>query len=270
MAEYKGIEYFSEDEYRKSYKLICELVMPKHESDNNMCTIILGGQPGSGKSTYYSTIEDVNDFVIINGDDFRKFHPRFERITRTDPEHFAERTQSFSNRIVEQLIKDCSEKGINMVIEGTLRTADAPINTCEELKRAGYNTKLCVIACDALLAWNSTISRAKEAIRSGNVVRLVPLDVYDYTVKNICNNLKRIEQQKCFDKISIFNRFSDELYNSSKNVDRGGWEILKNELNLDNWEEQYEQIEKEFIATKIELLNNQLESLSEISRGNDE
>ena len=58
--------------------------------------------------------------------------------------------------------------------------------------------------------------------------------------------------------------------NVKNKVSRGGWEILKNELNLDNWEEQYEQIEKEFIAAKIELLNNQLERLSEISRGNDE
>ena len=41
---------------------------------------ILGGQPGSGKSNYFIDNPDAKNCIILNGDDYRKFHPKYDNI----------------------------------------------------------------------------------------------------------------------------------------------------------------------------------------------
>ncbi len=43
---------------------------------------VLGGQPGAGKSQLEKPVKKYHgaDFVSINGDEFRKFHPHFDAI----------------------------------------------------------------------------------------------------------------------------------------------------------------------------------------------
>jgi len=252
-------DYFSDGDFNAVYKKIKEYVTFGCEPMNEKCTIILGGQPGAGKSTYYSTREDpVSNSVIINGDDYRRFHPNFSRIIRSDAEHMAERTQDFTNRVVERLITDLGNDGYNMIIEGTLRNPQVPINTCKELQSKGYNPDLVVVACDAEKAWISTIKRAEALQMQHEPVRLVPFDTYDYTVNQIPINIEIIEKEKCFNSISIVNRDGDYLYKTG-DMSRPK-DVLIKELNLDNWNKVAPSYEKDYINKKIELLQASLKT----------
>lgn len=47
----------------------------------------------------------------------------------------------YSNRMTEAIISRLSDQGYNLVIEGTGRTTDVPIQTATMLQAKGYETK---------------------------------------------------------------------------------------------------------------------------------
>ncbi len=249
-------DYISDKLFWEQYDKIRENLTEGKSAVAEKCTIILGGQPGAGKSSFYEMRDELADYIAINGDEFRRFHPNYRNIIKTDPEHYTERTQSFANKVVENLISDLGSKGYSLIIEGTLRNPNVPINTCEYLKGKGYSPELVVVACDAEKAWKSTISRAEIQKSRGIVPRLVPIDIYNYTVHQIPDSLDKIEKKGCFASITIINREGDILFDSRQ--DTRASEILRQELDLDNWDNKLSRYEEDFIKEKISLLQSSL------------
>ncbi len=247
---------YSEEQFFNIYSDIKENLIVGNNPGKDKCTIILGGQPGAGKSSFYGFTEGLYDYVPINGDEYRRFHPNIDSIIKTDPEHYAERTQSFSNRVVESLISDLGNKGYNLVIEGTLRNPDVSITTCNFLREKGYNPELVVIACDAEEAWLSTIKRAVNQEKNGQFPRLVPIDIYNNTVHQIPDSLSVIEEAGCFSSISILDRQGNVIYYPEMQKDPV--DILRESLNLHNWDQKYLFYENDFIETKISILKSRL------------
>ncbi len=251
-------DYVNEEQFHKAYSLIKNDITEGKPFNTDKCTIILGGQPGAGKSNYYAMKDDLLDYVAINGDEYRRYHPNYINIVKTDPEHYAERTQSFSNKMVERLISDLGKQGYNLIIEGTLRNPQVPIKTCEYLQGKGYNPELVVVACDAEKAWQSTLTRASLLKSRGIAPRLVPIDIYNNTVNQIPDSLDQIEKKGCFSNITVVNRDGSILYRKNDISDVKASDILRRELNLDNWNRKLPMFEKEFIQEKIAILQNTL------------
>ncbi len=200
--------------------------------------------------------DDMLDYIPINGDEYRRFHSNYSSIIRTDSEHYAERTQSFSNRVVETLISDLGSNGYNLIIEGTLRNPDIPIRTCEFLKSKGYEHELVVVACDAEKAWQSTITRAELLKSRGLAPCLVPIDIYNNTVNKIPDSLDKIVEKDCFKDITIINRDGDILYR--KGQEERASDVIRKELNLENWHNKLAEYENEFIKEKIAILQSSM------------
>ena len=243
---------YTKEEFLKQYNLIKSYLISGKESLQNRKTILINGQPGSGKSNYETKLLKNN--IIINTDEFRKFHPRIDVIKKLDGENYVERTQVFASNITEKLIDELSIEKYNLVIEGTLRTAEIPINTCNKLKANGYCVDLIVIACDACQAWESTINRANELISHHEKPRLVPIDKYDYNIQHIADNLKTVRERGCFDSISIVSR-------NGKFIDSKGIppeEILKKVLNIEKWNQNKNKYEGEYLRNKIKIIKQEI------------
>lgn len=255
-------EDYTQEQFTRIYPEIKETVTAGIQPENRKCTIILGGQPGSGKSSFYERRDDLLDYAAINGDEYRRFHPMIQDILRTDPEHYAERTQGFANQVTETLISDLGNAGYNLIIEGTLRNPQVPIDTCLSLQEKGYQTELIVIACDAEIAWKATLARAEMQKEYGQIPRLVPLDVYNYTVHQIPHSLEIIQNKGCFNKITIQTRDAQRLFSAEKGDDnQRASDILRKELNLPGWDARYKDYEKDFIQRKIDILSDQMHDL---------
>lgn len=239
---------FSDIEFQNAYNDIRNYLVEDQLLLKQQCAYILGGQPGAGKSNYFLENTDTKYSVILNGDDYRKFHPKYDDIVNNDIQSMPDKTQEFCNTVIEHLIDDLSQEGYNMVIEGTLRNPDVPIKTCTELKSKKYNVNLVVIACDAEIAWKSTLERAQKMAEHGEYPRFVSIDLYDAIVSNIVTNLEKISSAKCFDSISIINRDGTILYPNEKNLSPS--DVLKSELNCENWEIVFEDYKKNFKVQK--------------------
>lgn len=226
----------SEQEYHTAYQGIFADLTFGRNAQKQKKAIILGGQPGAGKTGLLKRTGDAENFIHINGDDYRVEHPHYREIARSCIAKMAGITQPFINRIVEQLITELSNAGYNLVIEGTLRNADVSIKTCMELMHKGYHTTLLVVACDAELAWKSTLDRADAMAERGEYPRFVPIETYDQTVQNISSNLDRIIEIDCFDAVEVISRSGEILYPNENG--KLPSESLEMELHTNRWKEK--------------------------------
>lgn len=248
---------FTEREFDTRYQEIKDIItVGKYPEGHGKTVFVLGGQPGSGKSSFYSN-SNLENYIPINGDDYRKFHPKLEYFEHTDVDEYVARTQYFINRVSNRLINELSREGYNLIIEGTLRTAEISIKTCNLLKGRHYESNLVVIACSAEEAWKSTIERANLMKKKGETPRLVPIDKYNETVQCIANNIQYIKEENCFDSIRIIDRDGKILYDISDAVEP--WQILSDKLKLGEWNRHLEQHKQEYIRAKISLLQQELD-----------
>lgn len=252
-------EEFTDTEFISAYNRIKEAVTDGIIPDElGKSAIILGGQPGAGKSSFYQNRDDLMNFVAINGDEYRRYHPQIKEIVKDDPEHYAERTQSFSNAVVEKLINDLGKEGYGLIIEGTLRNPNVPIKTGMFLKNNDYRVDLVVIACNAEESWKSTLLRAQAQKKAGLIPRLVPIDIYNRTIHSIPESLKKIEKSKLFDSIQIQTRSGDIVFDSEKG-DKEAY--LENITDIAGWDRNFLKYEQEFIQAKIEILEERLKGI---------
>lgn len=224
---------FTEEEFQKAFQLIYQDAIAKAVPKEQKCVIFLGGQPGSGKSQFYKQDDSLRNYIVIDGDTYRKYHPNHELIKQQPIQDYAELTQPFVNRCVERMIDRLSDDSYNIIIEGTLRNPDTTINTCNKLKDKGYNTSLYIVAVSAVEAWNSTINRSKLLEEMHEVPREVPFEKYDYIVHNLPSSVDKIEKTKCFDDLYIVDRNYHILY---PNHFYSASEVMEQSLRLGEWE----------------------------------
>ena len=85
------VQYFSEEEFLSQYSKILSIASNLTSPSYKPQAYILGGQPGSGKTNLHRKIlimHSTNVF-LINGDDFRKYHPNFSKIQQRNADSIA-------------------------------------------------------------------------------------------------------------------------------------------------------------------------------------
>src|SRR3712207_3562525 len=175
---------------------------------------ILGGQPGAGKSALVRNIslELKGNVVSINGDDFRKSHPKYPILWKEYGEDYVPHTASFSGKMVRELIDFAAKNKYHTIIEGTLRGKEVPLNTSKLFHKHGYKTILQVLCVEPKLSYQGTISRYNEMKRRGMVARMTAKSHHDKVVAAILENVSQIYLSKEFDEIEIFRRDGEKIY----------------------------------------------------------
>lgn len=138
------MENFTNSEFEKSLQKLYKELTYKISKSAEKKAFLLGGQPGAGKSGMTTLLENEN-MIVINGDDFRKEHPHYKELEKIYGKESVEYTKGFAGKMTEALISKLSDEGYNLIIEGTLRTAETPLKTQQELANKGYQVEMAVI-----------------------------------------------------------------------------------------------------------------------------
>ena len=111
------MDNFTEKEFEEIYNFIKSKLIIDKKVCNEQIVYVLGGQPGAGKSTLTSRIEEKmrNNIIAINGDDFRSYHPNYKNLVKAYGDDSVLYTQKFSNAITEKLIEDLGNKKYNLI-----------------------------------------------------------------------------------------------------------------------------------------------------------
>jgi len=227
------------------------------DSHKNPAAHILGGQPATGKSHFIKKIiEQDKNTAIINGDDFRGYHPKYEYCLKYNEQEASDLIQKDINYWIEKAIIDISLKKYSMIVEGTLKNANVPIKTAGILKNVGYFVNLDVILASPEISKVDMIKRyllQKELI---GFARFTKIEAQIETVSKIFSNILEVAKQKEVDCLRLFRREVDKynlLYERNSEYD---------EVNLKMILEAEQK--RELTAKEIEYVDNSWKYITEL------
>ncbi len=200
-------------------------LLPVSGSGGVPAAVILGGQPGAGKTRLLNDasteLQARGATVVINGDDLRSFHPAYARLQRTDPLNAARYTDHDSGRWVEKLIAVAQEHRVNLVIESTMRRPDVFVRTGGQLRSAGYQIEARAMAVPERLSWQGVHQRYEATLVAGGAARFSAREAHDAGAAGMLDTLRRIERDKLADRVLIANRAGAVLYDNQ--LGNGTW-----------------------------------------------
>ena len=255
---------YTDEELEIKFKEILEYYKSMYSPTENPKVTLLGGQPGAGKSGLENLINIKKNYVSISGDDYREYHPRFKEINLEHGREASKYTQQWAAEITEKLIRELRKEKYNLIIEGTLRTAELPLKEANAFKKAGYKVELNVVVVKPEKSRLGTLERYEAMLKQGKVPRMTPKEHHDLVVNNIGNNLEIIYNSKAFDNIKLFDRENNLLYNYKENPDVNPKDILNKEFNS-VWKKEEIKKFKEKWENLIKVMENRKVPIKEIS-----
>lgn len=192
---------------------------------------VLGGQPGAGKSMLIALAKEYtrDNIIIINGDDFRYYHPDFKTLYKTYGDDFVTHTAEFSGGMVERAIDKAIKNKFNIVVEGTFRNANTPLQTLEKLKNAGYRTEVMIKTAPATTSWKSTHERYNKDKELENIARKVDKSHHDAVIALIPENAKKVFNAGLADKFCVYSN-DKIIFNSEASADQDIGKVIEEEI----------------------------------------
>lgn len=177
-------------------------------------TILLGGQSGAGKITLHHVFLEMfkKDVIIVNGDEYRKLHPRFSALQSAYGDKAVDYTAQWAGKMVEAIVDALSSAGYNLIIEGTLRTSQVPLATATLLRERGYDVSLALMAVKPEISLVSCQLRYEQMRLAGTTPRATDPAHHRKIVDQIVRNLAVLENSGMFDQIYLYNRSRERLY----------------------------------------------------------
>jgi UDP-N-acetylglucosamine kinase len=193
-------------------ELAAELYSPSQHPQ----AILLAGQPGAGKTELSSMLLPSLDgnAVLINGDEYRRYHPNYRQLFRAFGAESVSMTSPFSGEVTEKLIQELSDRRLHLMIEGTGRTVDVPRKTAEQLAGKGYTVRMAVIAVRPEISLISTVLRFYEMSQRGTLPRATALEAHDRVVAVLPGNLNELAAVPAISGIVIWTREQKKVFES--------------------------------------------------------
>lgn len=226
--EYRLSEEENERIFQRDVKpYLMSIATPGLRSSDEPTMVIVGGQPGAGKSRSIDSVkldlEKHGGVIEIAADDLRKFHPRNEELMRKDDRTAADFTHADASAWAEKAERYAREQRFNVLLEGTLKTPENAAAKLSEYRDAGYFVEARVIAVHERASWQGVVSRYETQKERDGAGRMTPRSVHDAAVSGVLETVEKIETEKLADRVRIDRRGAELLYSNTLQAD-GNWE----------------------------------------------
>ena len=187
-----------EKEYQKALdRVMKHFILSNCKSEEPMF-ILAGGQPGSGKTALISTIKQQHpdlSFVVIDLDDYRKYHPDFEEIKNKHKKDGVLLTNSFAFSIENHMLAYAISHKMNVINVSTLRnTKMIQKSIMQNIKPSGFKVEAYVLAVSPDESYCSTLQRYKEQQKNPNCIpRFTEKEFHDLSYQNLDLTIKQLE-----------------------------------------------------------------------------
>lgn len=171
-------------------------------------TIILGAQPGSGKTELQKIAEQEFKYnvVICNPDNFRDFHPMAVEIKKNHEKSYPELTAKYAHRWNLGLQKHCRENKLNYILETAFKDGQQLNQTISAIKTHDFNVDIMLLAVNDKLSIVGIHARFEDQKSRKDFGRSVSITDHDMRYNAIPLALKEVTDASLFDNISIYGR----------------------------------------------------------------
>ena len=176
----------------------------------NPTVYFLGGQSGAGKSKLKDRIGKEN--LVIDVDEFRKYHPNYFGLYKKYGKESAKYTHNFASAVADELVKKSIENKVDVIVDGTLKSIKTPKERAEEYKKNGYSLEINTMVVKPEKSFLSNLMRYEELVEEKKIPRLAPKEIHDECVKNFPATVSELYKAKLFDNIKLLIKSKNILY----------------------------------------------------------
>lgn len=218
---------FSPEEMQ-AYEYIKRTVTKGKHGVDQPVAIVLGGQPGAGKSGLYEIARErfSDNIVELDCDAFRQYHPHSEQLAQ-DAATYGEKTNPFVFEVVDRLVAELSDQGYNMIIESSMKSSHTALENHALLSPKGYAIEACIMATPKDVSWQGVVDRYNSQLAKGIQARMVPQEFHDMVVAQIPSAADEIYRSGKMSNIRIYNREREVLYDMQRTPDISPKAILE-------------------------------------------
>lgn len=172
--------------------------------------LIVGGQPGSGKSCFCSNfVLENSNYFSINMDNYRVYHPYYYEIRRmvldkwgdddgssemSPSNDFANITHYFVVRVNELLVDKLIKERYNIILEWNLRNSKGTLDFVRKLNKDSYVVDIVVIITSRYTSYQACNLRYEIMKDKDRLVRRVPKSFHDLCVEALISSLGDIDK----------------------------------------------------------------------------
>ena len=191
---------------------IIEQYTAKATSVNQPVVIILGAQPGAGKTELEKVAREElsNNVVVCNADLFRDMHPKADQIKNEYEAKYPEITAPYSMAWNKGLREYCEANKLNYILETTFSSGDAMNQTIADLKAKDYQVRIKLLAVNPLISLLGTYMRFEQMKNREGAGRLVGKEAHDQRFNKIPDTIKSVQSIGLYDDFKIYARNFDD------------------------------------------------------------
>lgn len=187
------------EDFKKALNQIMKDFISNECKSNTPLFILAGGQPGSGKTALIDTIKQQNqkdNFVVIDLDNYRKYHPDFEEIKEKHKKDGVLLTNSFAFAVENAMLSYVIENKLNTINVSTLRNTDMIEQfIIKRINPNGFRISAYIMAVIPEESYFSALKRYLEQQRDPNcVIRHTGKDFHDISYRNLDITIKMLEK----------------------------------------------------------------------------
>lgn len=197
------------------------------EKEKQPTVHILGGQPSAGKSHFIKVLLEKNkNLCVINGDDFRGYHPLYNYFLKKCENEASDLTQQDINYWIEKAIDTVSDNKYSIIIEGTMKNINIPLKTAQLLKNKGYMVYANVILINPEISKVDALKRYVLQKKIMGYGRFTKTTAQQNTVTNIMQNILKLNETEIINNLQVFYR-EIELFNTVYDRNKRGQNNIK-------------------------------------------
>jgi len=208
-----------------AYKDIERDALARTKRQEQPVAVLLGGQPGSGKSALAADavhdLRAVGAAVVIDADRMREENPRYKQLSKEDPQHAADLTQKEAGQWAIRLTLAAVEGRRNLVVDGTMRNPQNMHDLASRLKDSGYKVEARVMAVDAETSMLRARLRFEHQAAERGTGRFVNREQHDAAYTGMAESLRTLERGKLVESMRLYDANQRPVYDNQ--IENGQW-----------------------------------------------
>ncbi|HEX2752757.1 MAG TPA: zeta toxin family protein [Alphaproteobacteria bacterium] len=229
-------DLMTDAEYAVAYKKMAADLLEGREAQTRPALLYVTGLPGSGKSTFVKTAQDeqpqLKNYVHINFDDLRVYHPRYEDHVKNDPINAAARIDTAVEGLIGWLTEEAAKRQLNVLMDDAAMGQDMTRMVLFPFRENGYDISAVVISTPSVVARQSVHMRFEEnyaAAKQGQDVipRWVNREEQDNAPAAMVETVETLENEKLVDRMVIIDRLQNVLYAMGKMPETNAGEVVR-------------------------------------------
>jgi UDP-N-acetylglucosamine kinase len=200
--------------------------------------ILLGGQPGAGKSRTSARLTADHDrpIVALSGDDLRIFHPDYRSLIAAAPEQAGLILAEATSTWVRAAIQDALDLRHSLLLEGTFGDPDIALATAKRFREAGFHVRIVAVASPGVLSLITITSRYLRDLNADAPARFTRLSAHDRGYEGTTRLIGSLDATAPVDQVVIISRNGKVLYDGDGvHTLEGAETALREGRNPESW-----------------------------------